>query len=68
MLNYQQFDVETGDGSQLTLVYSSNRPFALLAKGLIQGCIDYFQDSISFTFEDQSGGAMTKAKFVLTRG
>ena len=61
------FDVQTNGPNELVLDYASQRPFALLAKGLIQGCIEHFKDNVTFEFEDTSGGNMTNARFVLRR-
>ena len=50
---------------QLTLSYHSKRPFMYLAKGLIHGCIDYYNDNISVHMIDLSEGKSNKAKFIL---
>lgn len=58
---------ETGD-SQLTLSYTSTRRMADFAHGLIEGCIDYFKESISLEridLPDDERGAHTQ--FTLTR-
>lgn len=50
---------------QLILSYHSKRPFMYLAKGLIHGCIDYYNDDISVKMIDLSNGNSNKAKFIL---
>ena len=50
---------------QLTLNYNSKRPFMHLAKGLIHGCIDYFNDDVSVQMIDLSNGKSNKAQFIL---
>jgi len=49
----------------LTLTYQSNRPFMYLAKGLILGCIDHYQDDIDLTMKDLSNKKLNKALFIL---
>ena len=55
-----------GPGS-LRLTYRSRRPFAILAEGLIRGCIKHFGEAVDVEVQDLSGGAGTKARFLLTR-
>jgi hypothetical protein len=50
---------------ELILNYDSKRPFMFLAKGLIQGCIDYYCDEISVSMIDLSNGQSNKAQFTL---
>ncbi len=50
---------------QLTLNYKSKRPFMYLAKGLIHGCIDYFNEDISVKMIDLSNGQSNEAQFIL---
>jgi hypothetical protein len=54
-------------GDQLTLEYSSVRPFMHLALGLIHGCIKHYGDAVEVHMTDLSDGAGTHAEFVLTR-
>ncbi len=54
------------DGS-LTLTYASQRPFAVLAEGLIRGCVQHFGEPMDVAVEDLSEGRGTRARFVLTR-
>ena len=62
-----EFDCEFIDGSTLVMLYSSARPFASLAHGLIIGCIEHFNDKVDLQRIDLSADKMTKAKFTLTR-
>lgn len=55
-----------GSGDELEMTYSSTRPFADLAEGLINGCLDHFGESVSVVREDLSSDG-TSARFVLTR-
>lgn len=59
------FECESSEGL-LTMTYSSTRPFAALAEGLIRGCIEHFGEPIDVEIVDLSDGAGTSAKFVLT--
>jgi hypothetical protein len=54
------------DKNELTLNYDSKRPFMFLAKGLIQGCIDYYGEEINVSMIDLSNGQSNKAQFILT--
>jgi hypothetical protein len=47
------------------LYYCSTRPFADIAQGLIQGCIDHFKES--FSIRRLEGGTDYDAVFILTR-
>ncbi len=60
--SYQQPDEHT-----LIMDYSSTRPFSMLAKGLISGCIKHFDDNTSMESADTSAGSGTSARFTLTR-
>lgn len=52
---------------QLILHYSSKRPFAHLAWGLIEGCADHFGEKIDIAFTDFSSEEETRATFILSR-
>ena len=63
-----RFDVEQHDGERrLTLVYSSSRPFADLAHGLIQGALEHYgvNENATVLREDLSHDG-TKARFDIT--
>ncbi len=57
---------ETGDG-QMNMVYSSFRPFADLAEGLIKGSIKHFGENIDLQRKDPIGHQGTHANFILTK-
>ncbi|MBF0257179.1 MAG: heme NO-binding domain-containing protein [Gammaproteobacteria bacterium] len=65
------FETQRPGPDTLLMTYSSKRPFAPLAHGLILGCIDYFEERISVEVEDLSAdrgtGAGTCARFTLQR-
>jgi len=48
----------------IKLEYSSKKPFADLAEGLIERCIEVFEDSVEMTVPDRSEG--TRRIFILT--
>lgn len=54
-------------GNQLVMEYQSSRPFAALAKGLIQGCGAYFKESLEVEEEDLSNGVGNHMRFTITR-
>lgn len=59
--------VESPNGDCLEMIYKSSRPFATFAEGLLEGCIDHFQESIDLHCIDLSEGQGTSARFILTR-
>ena len=59
------FDCECEDGV-LKMTYSSKRPFADLAEGLILACVDHFQDAIDVSRTDLGEKNGTNACFTLT--
>jgi hypothetical protein len=61
------FTHETPSPDRFALVYNSSRPFAVLAEGLIMGCIAHFGEPIDLAVEDLSGGKGTSARFLLSR-
>ncbi len=61
------FDLPDSNGESMVMEYSSSRPFAPLAYGLIQGCIEHFGETVSVDWQDLSDGAGTKARFVLRK-
>ena len=51
----------------LTMEYRSERPFAQLAYGLIEGCANHFGENLAIAYADLSGGDMTHARFDIAR-
>ena len=62
-----RFLYEEPSENQLILHYSSARPFAHLAWGLIEGCADHFGEEIDIAFTDFSSEEETRATFILSR-
>ena len=59
------FTISRPEESRLEMIYESERGLADFAEGLIRGCIDHFEESISINrinLHDQ----MKKVKFILT--
>lgn len=54
--------------SQFEMIYTSSRPLADLAEGLIRGCIGYHGETISIVRENIPTPKGTKAKFILMKG
>ena len=61
------FAIERPDDNTLNMIYQSQRPFGLLALGLIQGCIEYFGENINVDMEDLSTEGASHVRFELTR-
>ncbi len=61
-----RFTYEAPQTGVLHMTYQSTRPFAALAEGLIEACIQHFDDGIKLEIQDLSGGKGTHARFVLT--
>lgn len=53
--------------NHMTLTYRSSRPFADLAHGLIEGCIEHYGETVEIEREDISPPPETCVKFELTR-
>lgn len=61
-----KFEFELPVPGTIVLLYSSKRPFAHLAEGLILGCLDYYNENFDVNFEDLSNGVGTDARITLT--
>jgi hypothetical protein len=61
------FVCETPRPGSLQVTYRSTRPFAVLAEGLIRGCVAHYGEVIDIDMEDLSGGTGTAARFLLTK-
>ena len=62
-----RFEFDDSVPGQLILEYSSERPFAMLADGLITQSIVHFQEDLELVMDDLSDGAGTAARFTLTK-
>lgn len=61
------FKYEQPSPDHLIMQYSSTRPFADLAEGLIEGVIKHFGESIEITITDTSDGKGNSRRFSLKR-
>ena len=61
------FATSQPDTDTMIMVYTSKRPFADLAHGLIEGCITHYGESIGVAMEDLSDEGRTHVRFTLTR-
>ncbi len=61
------FDTNLVNDNHLDMIYQSKRPFAPLAEGLIQGCMEYYGENIDIQKEDLSGGENKHVKFSLIK-
>ncbi len=55
------------EGNRLVMEYQSNRPFAALARGLIEGSGAYFGETLVIEEEDLSDGVGNHMRFTITR-
>ncbi|WED23735.1 heme NO-binding domain-containing protein [Vibrio sp. JC009] len=60
------FETSRDENGNMVMHYSSSRPFADLAEGLIKGVIDHFGEEIQLTREDVEGSNGSEAFFTLT--
>ncbi|TVY12043.1 heme NO-binding domain-containing protein [Paenibacillus cremeus] len=60
------FEYEAPEPRVLKMTYRSSRPFAILAEGLILGCIRHYGENISVERHDLTDGSGTAATFILT--
>jgi hypothetical protein len=49
----------------LTMTYTSSKPLAKFAEGMIEAAIAHFGKPVNLTVQDLSNGAGTHARFVL---
>lgn len=59
------FETTLKNEKELEMIYTSKRPFAPLAHGLMLGCIDYYNEVIEIEQEDLSDGENKHVKFTL---
>jgi hypothetical protein len=60
------FEVETTPG-RLVMTYISNHPFADLAHGLIEGCVQHFGENVDIIRESVTGRPGVQARFILVQ-
>ena len=60
------FQYEQPEPHVLIMIYTSKRPFADLAEGLISACIEHYQENISIAREDLPHPDLYHSRFVLT--
>ncbi|CAH1215688.1 hypothetical protein PAECIP111891_04288 [Paenibacillus allorhizoplanae] len=59
------FEYDTSVEGTLIMIYRSSRPFADLAEGLINGCIQHYGEAINVVRENLEEG--TAARFILSK-
>lgn len=62
-----KFDCKGIDQNKMTMHYSSQRPFADLAEGLIRGCADHFKEDITIERQDHNTDHSYQSTFVIVR-
>lgn len=64
-----RFSFEQPNPDTLIMNYTSTRPFADFAEGMIRGCIEHFKENIEIQKkEDTSQGSGTGARFTIIKG
>lgn len=61
------FQCQRDGNGRMVLTYSSARPFADLAEGLIRGCIAHYQENVELVRHDLPGVSGTSARFELQK-
>jgi hypothetical protein len=61
------FETSHPDGNTMIMDYRSRRPFADLALGLIEGCIDHYGESVDVGAQDLSDEGNIHVRFTLKR-
>jgi hypothetical protein len=59
------FETRLLDGDTLEMTYRSRRPFADLALGLIQGCVEHYGEDVSIEQTDLSDDGRSHVRFTL---
>ncbi len=59
-----KLDFTENENGSMTLIYQSTKPFADLAEGLIERCIEVFEDDINLNITDRTSS--TRREFILT--
>lgn len=60
------FKIVSFEANQLKIKYSSSRPLADLAEGLIKGCIEYYKENMTVTRHNISESPPYEALFCIT--
>lgn len=61
------FESTIHSDNEMSLIYSSKRPFSALAYGLIKGSASYYNENIAIEMHDQSTDDLTKVHFKLIK-
>ena len=61
------FETSRVSDDRMGMIYRSKRPFADLARGLIEGCVAHYGESVSVEMEDLSDDHRTHVRFTLKR-
>ena len=62
-----EFQTEMIDDKTLMMIYRSRCPFADFASGLINGCIDFYKENITVTYEDKNTDKQYSRIFTLIK-
>ena len=61
------FATERVGDRQFKMIYESDRPLTYFCKGLIEACIEHFEDPAEVTMVDVPGGPKYKAEFLVQK-
>ncbi|HAT8808844.1 TPA: guanylate cyclase [Legionella pneumophila subsp. pneumophila] len=62
------FECQYHSQKQMEMIYTSSRPLADFAEGLIRGCIKYHKENMTIVRENLPAKTGFKVRFVLTKG
>lgn len=62
-----KFETERQGDKRLIMIYKSQCPFADFAHGLMQGCVDFYEENISIEGEDENTDGQFCRVFTLTK-
>lgn len=62
------FECQYHSQNQMEMIYTSSRPLADFAEGLIKGCIKYHKENMTIVRENLPAKTGFKVRFVLTKG
>lgn len=55
------------EGDQMTVIYESHRPFAMIALGLVEGCCAHFDDTLAVEIQGDLVKTSNRATFTVTK-
>lgn len=62
------FEYQSNHPDELIIIYRSKRPFKDLAAGMIEGCIEHFNEEVTLTWDSSLEQGASGVRFLLVRG